>query len=242
MRKRVLAPLVFLFVLANPAFAENLTVDSYGVANRDSEILFLGTVVFGATQSIQPLVKAKITDVQFSLRKTGSPTGDMTAIVYVATGTHGTNAIPSGNTVATSAALDVSTLTTSFTATTLAFSLGSQITLLPYIIYSVGLDPSGATLDISNYVHVGTDASSPVHAGNAATVIGGTWSADTSQDLVFTLQGNRVEDLTGGGSQGQQDPLAGTETLPSGPLAGGTAIIALAGLGAIYLFSRGRKR
>jgi len=106
----------------------------------------------------------------FYIKKTNSPTGNITAAIYDSTGTFGTNMKPTGAALATSDTVDITTIGTSFDLQTFTFSGGNKITLVEGTKYITVIQFSGG--DATNALFVGIDGAS--HAGNRS------WSADLS--------------------------------------------------------------
>jgi hypothetical protein len=77
------------------------------------------------------------------LKKTGSPTGNATAVIYAHTGTFGDDGLPTGSALATSNTFDVSTLTTSYAMTT--FTFGTPYTLAQGTEYYLSIEYSGGS-------------------------------------------------------------------------------------------------
>ena len=128
-----------------------------------------------------------ISSVSFVLTKNWAVTGNVVAKIYAATGVHGTNAIPNGTALAISDTVDVTTIPTSPTTSDFIFTFSgvNQIQLAlgtTYIItmeYASGISGHG----IRTYV----ETTSPTYPGNRTVLIGTTWSAYTTSDLVFNL-------------------------------------------------------
>lgn len=160
---------------------------------------------------------AALANVVFTLSKSGSPTGNLTAKVYAHSGTYGTSSVPTGTALAASAILDVSTLTTTPTATTIFFSLQNQnITLTNSTNYVVTLEYSAG--NASNYVNVGIDNSSPTWGGNFSTYNGTSWTAVSGTDAIFKVRTGGIVII---------NPLSGsnpTLTLNSAAIPGCTTV------------------
>jgi len=122
-----------------------------------------------------------LNSAKFYLEKDGSPTGNIYAKIYAHSGTFGTSSVPTGEPLATSDALDSSTLTTTPTLYTLTFSGDDKITLTNGTKYVVVMD--GIT-DFPNYVYIGQDTISPTHDGNKS-YWSGSWNAEAGTDLIF---------------------------------------------------------
>jgi len=126
-----------------------------------------------------------LNSVKFYIEKNGSPTGNCYAKIYAHTGTFGTSSVPTGSVLATSDALDVSTLATSFALTTFTFSGDDKITLTDGTYYCVLLSYSGG--DSSNRLFLAEDYSTPTHGGNNLyyKTSETAWKYDADYDVCF---------------------------------------------------------
>ena len=122
---------------------------------------------------------AYLTRTFFKLKKTGSPTGNLTCKLYAHTGTFGSSGSPTGSALANSVTYDVSKLTTSYQVVELGFD--TQYEMAASTNYYIAVDYSGG--DVSNYVQV-EGAASGTHAGNRASYAG-SWTAQAASDLYF---------------------------------------------------------
>jgi hypothetical protein len=102
--------------------------------------------------------------VELRLRKNGSPTGTVTVSIYAITGTHGTNAQPTGFALATAVTMDASALDGSYDWVKFNFTGANRITLTNGTNYALRIDYG--TGDTSNDVRWSIDATSPTHSGN----------------------------------------------------------------------------
>lgn len=158
--------------------------DSYTSSTSNQTNLYTGyDVCFGQSFTGNG---EDLTSVVFKLDKVGSPTGTATFRLWTHTGTYGTSSLGSGSALATSATLDVSTLTTSMTDKTLTFS-APYYTLANGTYYVVTCVYQGGSS--SNYVRVRYDDTSPAHAGNATynPDLGATWYAQNTRDVYFIV-------------------------------------------------------
>ena len=160
------------------------SIDTYSTSNQDAGISIRAgsneqtgfAITLGADQAIQT--------VDFYLKKTGSPTGGMTAQIFASTGTVGSAAVPTGSMLAESKILDPADLTGSYALTQFTFeppyvaSSGDICVLLHAVVGSAG-----------NTVDLGTDSSGPSHGGNAfaTDTADSGWAADATQDIIFNL-------------------------------------------------------
>lgn len=165
--------------------SQSSVIDTYATSNRDGDWGLLAGVRIGTGQSFVGTGEI-ISNAQFLLSKTGSPTGNATAKIYAHSGTYGTSSIPTGSALATSDNFDISTLNTTPTLETLSFSGANQITLTNGTNYVLTIEWNGG--DASNLLSVGRDTSSPTHGGNSSTqAAGGSWSASSGTDNIFIL-------------------------------------------------------
>ncbi len=142
-------------------------IDSYSETNYDASIVLANGYQLSVGQSITNISKCVLDSSKFYLYKSGSPTGDITSSIYNYTGTPGTDAVPSGSALATSDAVDVSSLPTPYTSialVTFTFSGINRITLSAGTNYIITVNYSGG--DITNCAAVGDDTHSPTHSGN----------------------------------------------------------------------------
>ena len=156
--------------------------DSYAETNQNATTS-LNNTTHGIGQSVSgdggTLSRAK-----FYLSKTGTPTGNAVAKLYAISGTSGTSGIPTGTALATSEVVDVSTLTGTLTLTD--FEFRDEVVLTSATDYVLTLEYTGGTA--GNTVNVGTDTTSPTHAGNFSTAnTSFTWTASSTTDACFYM-------------------------------------------------------
>lgn len=164
------------------------TVDSYSETNQDAGRNLSSADQTDAGQSFTTGSAITLDSCKFYLKKTGSPTGNATAILYAHTGTYGTDGTPTGSALGTSDTFDVSTLTTSYALATFNFSGANRYAMSASTHYFIILEYSGG--DASNRVVQGIDGSSPTHGGNHAyTFSPPTWNSDNTLDTCFYVYG-----------------------------------------------------
>lgn len=126
---------------------------------------------------------------KFSLRKSGSPTGSMYAKLYAHSGVYGTSSVGTGTVLATSDAIDPSTLTTSFALITFSFSGANRILLSASTYYCIECYYDGGSS--LNGLSIGL--STPTgHSGNAfdyQTYAAPNWRSSSSDDANFYVYG-----------------------------------------------------
>lgn len=176
-------------------------IDSYSESNSSTDFILNGAVGSGQKshigQSFSNTNSITLDSVKFFLRKNNSPTGNAYALIYSHSGTYGTDSIPTGSPLATSDALDVSTLSgTTKSLITLNFSSTNRITLSSNTKYVAVINFSGGS-SLTGVI-VGVDTTSPTHEGNYSSSNGGSsWAATVGQDVCFYVYGD-----TGGDSGG----------------------------------------
>lgn len=148
----------------------------------------LGDADVGYGQSFSVENNYTLTNCKFSLRKfTGdSLIGNAYAKIYAHTGTYGTSSVPTGNALATSNAIDVSTLGTSFAWINFTFSGLNQISLSSGNKYVVAVEYTGSS---TSRIIIELDASSPTHSGNSCYDSGSGYTAYQYWDLAFEVYG-----------------------------------------------------
>jgi len=119
----------------------------------------------------------------FQLKKTGSPTGTVTAKLYAHSGTFGTSSVPTGGALATSTAVNLTTLTASYQ--TVEFTFPTPFELAASTNYTIAVEYSGGSG--GNYIDVRGLAGTGTHAGNRSQNTG-TWAATAADDLNFSVQ------------------------------------------------------
>lgn len=157
-------------------------LDFYSKNNQSSDITFNTTNNRNAIGQAFTSggSNAVLNAVQFYLSKTGNPLNNITAVLYAATGTIGTDGLPTGGALATSEPIASSTLTGSFALYTFIFS--TPYNLLANTKYAISLEntpEAGAT------VLVGTDSTSPTHAGNTYHRDTAAYVSVPSHDTIF---------------------------------------------------------
>lgn len=146
-----------------------------------TEFMYTASNTSGFGQSFRVGRTANIYQAMWYLKKTGSPTGNVTASLYAHSGTFGTNSVPTGTALATSDAVDITTLTTSYRLQPFTFS--SPVSMTAGSEYCLTVEYSGG--DASNNLNVGVDNSSPTHPGNYSIKSSGSWSALATRDIIF---------------------------------------------------------
>jgi hypothetical protein len=152
-------------------------VDSYSESNQDTYYVRFET--YPRVSQSFTANGGTLNSCEFYLKKVGSPTGNVYAEIYAHTGTYGTSSIRSGSALATSDAVDASTIGETFGLTSFTFSGANKISLSE-TYYCVGIYYNGGAA--LNYLYVGADDSTPTHSGNVANYDN---EVDLSADLCF---------------------------------------------------------
>jgi hypothetical protein len=132
-----------------------------------------------------------LTQVKFYLERYGDPTGNVTAQLFAATGTVGTDAKPTGSALATSANYDLATFPTD--PTLLTFTFATPYELAASTDYCIVIVNPASGIDTSNYVNMGIDESSSSYAGNRFYYNSSAWTASSTNDYAFYVIGNSKE-------------------------------------------------
>ena len=159
------------------------TIES-SCADSGSDFQVANATIIGQSQSFANGVNAQyLTRVRARMKKTGSPTGNLTAKLYAHSGTFGTSSIPTGAALATSVNFDVATLTTAYVEYEIAFT--TQFEMLASTNYTIALEH--AVIDGSNFVSIQGLATTGTHAGNRAQLVSSTWTPTAGDDLYFKV-------------------------------------------------------
>jgi hypothetical protein len=178
--------------IGSTSYPPGPTVDSYDESNYSSADRSINSSspyvgqAFTMGSSPQGLVQAKL-----YLSKYGSPTGTMTAELFACTGTPGSTGTGAGSfALAVSGSLDVSTIIAWPNYALYTFSFPTSYVLAATTNYVIVGHYSGGSS--SNYIVVGSDNTSPTHAGNTA-YYGTSWHAISTYDTIFYVIGNYVQ-------------------------------------------------
>lgn len=159
------------------------TVEAF-CADTGSDFQVGNATVIGQAQSFTNGSNAQyLTRVRVNLKKTGSPTGNLTAVLYAHSGSLGTTSIPTGAALATSVNFDVSKLTTAYKEYEIAFT--TQYEMAASTNYTIAFELPA--IDGSNYVQIQGLASTGTHAGNRSQLVTVTWTASGNDDLAFEV-------------------------------------------------------
>jgi hypothetical protein len=161
------------------------SLSGYSEGNYDSSIEQFGGSFEGVGQSFDSGAGGDLNACRFYLFKEGSPTGNSHVRLYAHTGTFGTSSEPTGSALATSDNFDVTTLTGTPQLIEFTFSTPYEMSAsTKYVLVHVYTESGGLTQN----VHIGRDASSPTHSGNAVIchdISSPSWTPLDGQDLIF---------------------------------------------------------
>ena len=138
----------------------------------------------GLSQSFIAEGNRYLTNVMFSLGKQNSPTGTIVAKLYNHSGTFGTSSVPTGTALATSGTISAADLSESYTIAQFYFPSPYQLTSGNY--YCITVEFTSTFSNSSNYVEVSNNQTG-THDGNMARLDGGSWTADSGEDLNFKI-------------------------------------------------------
>lgn len=167
----------------NTTEGAGIVADSYSESNQSNYQSLRGDGNIVAGQVFTPTSSGTLYTCKFYLTKVGSPTGNAYAKIWSLTGAVGAK-VPTGTALATSDALDISTVTGSYTLITLSFTGDNQISLTSGATYGISLTSDNGTS--TDCIRMGVDSSAPTHAGNFFYSTDETaWSSTTSYDGCF---------------------------------------------------------
>jgi hypothetical protein len=159
-------------------------VDSYSESNQDSYSTLNSSTYVAHGQSFTGS-DGKLDSAKFYMKKAGTPSGNIYAYLYAHSGTFGTSSVPTGSALATSDAVDFSTVETSaYALYTFVFSGANRYTLADATHYVLVLSVQSATTSTGNGIMLGNDASSPSHDGNSCRYLS-SWASYGSRDDCF---------------------------------------------------------
>jgi hypothetical protein len=128
----------------------------------------------------------------FTLTNSFSATGHVQVAIYNVTGVYGSTEVPTGDPLAYSNVIDVTTIPTSYTLTTFTFSGANRITLSDSTDYGLAVIATGT---MTNNINIGAHTT-PTYPGNAITLSSGLWFYSVAYGNVFHVYGTS----SGGGT------------------------------------------
>lgn len=161
------------------------TTESYPETNQSSEWSMSIDGNPYAAQSFTMSASGTLQTAKMYMKKTGSPTGTMTLSIYAHTGVYGSSGKPTGSPLATSAAIDISTLTTSFALNTFTFSGTGAINITSGVNYELVLFTNGGDSTLGDEIVIGYDSTSSSYAGNRSYSADGVVWNTASNDYCF---------------------------------------------------------
>lgn len=161
-------------------------IDSYSESNKNADTPMLSGENEQRGQALW-LPACTISSVKFYLTKQGSPPGNTVAKIYAATGTMGTNGIPTGSILATSDTIAASTFPASPTYNLIEYTFGTPLEIAAGD-FALLVEYTGG--DGSNKIRIGYDSNGG-HAGNIfyTHTAGSGWAAQSAVDLIFYIYG-----------------------------------------------------
>lgn len=171
----------------------NPIIDSYSESNYSSSVTVIsGSKEVSACGQSFTGSGSVLKSAQFYLRKNGSPTGNAYVKIYAETHStaFGTDSLPTGSVLATSNALDVSTLTSSIQLKEFTFSGTGNILLSSGTKYIAVIEYTNGNPWEDNIL-VGLDGTSPAHSGNGV-YYDGSWHYNNSIDYCFYIKTDNV--------------------------------------------------
>ena len=163
-------------------------VDSYSESNYNYNWSVTGYVAAGRNNELGQSILGNgkiLSSVDFFIRKSNSPTGNITARIYAHTGVFGTSSKPTGAILAESNPVDISTLSElSLSLVSFTFSGTNNIELTNGVQYIVSIYYNGSS-DVHKLI-VGADGTGE-HQGNICHYANNTatWGATATYDLIF---------------------------------------------------------
>lgn len=169
------------------------TTDFYAESNHNgtTAAYLSSTEVLKAGQAFTCDHTGTLHAMKFHIKKYGSPTGNIVATLYALdAGTYGSSAKPTGSALATSSAVSIAGLTTSYALTTFTFDDSVQVTATSK--YAAVIEYSGG--DANNDLCVAYDATGE-HDGNFV-YYQTSWVPSSTDDIIFYVDVTEGGDLT----------------------------------------------
>ncbi|MEI7723484.1 MAG: hypothetical protein WCK09_00410 [Bacteroidota bacterium] len=158
-------------------------IDSYPESNYN----FYSSMYYYFSQNFTTTKASKITSAVIYARMFYGASGNFYAHIYAHSGTYGVNSQPTGTALATSDAIDLSTLGFNFALRTLTFSGANQITLTAATNYCLVI----YCTDNMNLA-LGRDNISPTHPILRVSNDNTTYYTEGNHAMIFYLYGNEV--------------------------------------------------
>jgi len=160
------------------------TAEASNLVDTGTAFQLANATIIGQAQSFANGVQAQyLTRALAKIRKVGSPTGNLTAVLYAHSGTFGSSSIPTGAALATSDAITPAQITTAYQ--TIEFGFSTQYEMAASTNYCIAFEH--AAVDGSNYFEIDGLAASGTHAGNRSQLVSTTWTPTAGDDLYFQV-------------------------------------------------------
>lgn len=172
----------------------SILVDSFTNAWQSGAMYIGQPIAVGQTFSNNLDNDARLVSAQFSLWRKGSPTGNVYAALYNLTGTFGTNAKPTGEAIAISDNVDITTIPTSASWINFPFSGDNQVVLEKNGQYGITCVFNGGDSNNKLYIRGDQYNSGYEHDdGNGFSSSNlSTWGGSDSHDMGFKVYGNEI--------------------------------------------------
>lgn len=186
---------ILLIITSLAGYGQAIIIDSYVNGGSNSYATFTPTAVERG-QSFTCDLAARVDSVKFKLYKVGSPTGNCYALIYAHAGTYGSSSVPTGSALATSDAVDVTSITADTTWIKFTFSGANKIRLETATYYVVTFQFAGG--DASNNIAIVTDITTASHDGNRSyTPAVTSWTALANDHRFYVYGVPEVKKVAG---------------------------------------------
>jgi len=168
-------------------------IDSYVEANYDSysqlEAVHPSAGAYAGLyyQAFTGQLGYNLSKAAFYLQRNASLDCVLQAQLFAISGTYGTDAVPTGSALAVSDNVDSSAVATSFGLVEFTFSTPYALTGGYYAICLVVV--SATTINGTDDLWIGRDASSPSHDGNRGWYSNSTYTPNATADIIFYVYG-----------------------------------------------------
>jgi hypothetical protein len=194
--RQLLFLILFLFVV--PILdAQTTLVDSYSESNYTAN-MDVYDISFTAVGQSFIGNGGDLTSAKFYLNRLGTGTGNCHAYLFAHTGTYGTSGVPTGFALATSDAVDVTTIIKDAAKRLVTFTFSHPYTLVSGTNYIIMFGWTGANTDIQ----IGYDNVTHSHSGNLSYYYGDWYYYfNPPRDCIFYVYSTTPPPAGGGGGQ-----------------------------------------
>jgi hypothetical protein len=166
-----------------------------GYSSTGTDLYSFSDNIFRVGQSFSSL-GGVLTKARFKIAKSGLPTGNVFAVLHAHTGVLGSTSIGAGAALATSDAVDITTLSTSIAEVEFTFTGANLYTMVSgtnYVIALLYADSAGINILKAQYNATGTDVGNLTYSQALPST---HWHYETAYDLHFEVVYSKYNDVS----------------------------------------------